>query len=508
MMAVTRIVSQSCLEMTIKTEKNPPRRLRPFADRLVTSAGRHFATTSHGGFGAIQIGCYGHSDGECLRHLSCIGNRRYNNRHGHILCIQMRQKQTDAQIPIQSDVKTNTKSSHGTQISSSKPLAPTLLKRRNKSKRKNHSFSAIKQITINHPKNSNPPTYATLTRKQLLRLSQKQRANLKQYLRDEQKASQSYLDKARTNVRSNLKFLKGTAETNLKKNIRTMKRLFNGEEVWKENNTMKPSKHTTNSTVDFDSLQWSKLPTAIRTNIKNNVTTMQDWLHRVTDGVIPSPNMDTSSSSVVTRLQKFHEMKQHQPLVMDNYWIAWNILLALLPGFMVHIYCLSKQDEMKEFYSELEKKERERISGGVISESSSDGMGLSSVLVDEGGSVWDKVKMAINDLFLGGLDEKIHVVDGTDAGDLNLDTTEISSPSETVVSSQSTTASHQRTTTHTSSGKVDFTSDKDMTIETLFKRIQVLEEQAGIKQHLSAQNETEQTNQSPLSKRRDNWMKS
>jgi len=174
----------------------------------------------------------------------------------------------------------------------------------------------------------------------------------------------------------------------------------------------------------------------------------------------------------------------------------------------VHIYCLSKQDEMKEFYSELEKKERERISGGVISEGSSDGMGLSSVLVDEGGSVWDKVKMAINDLFLGGLDETIHVVDGTHAGDLNLDTTEISSPSETVVSSQSTTASHQRTTAHTSSGKVDYTSDKDMTIETLFKRIQVLEEQAGIKQHLSAQNETEQTNQSPLSKRRDNWMKS
>jgi hypothetical protein len=61
-----------------------------------------------------------------------------------------------------------------------------------------------------------------------------------------------------------------------------------------------------------------------------------------------SSSTENVAGSVANRIRAFHEMKQNQPLVMDNWWIGKNILIALLPGVLIHIYCLSLQDEMKE----------------------------------------------------------------------------------------------------------------------------------------------------------------
>ncbi len=44
---------------------------------------------------------------------------------------------------------------------------------------------------------------------------------------------------------------------------------------------------------------------------------------------------------------------------MDNKWIAWNVGLALLPGLMVHLYCLSKHNEMKEIVPMMEENGRD-----------------------------------------------------------------------------------------------------------------------------------------------------
>ena len=375
-----------------------------------------------------------------------------------------------------------------------------------KTKRRKKSFSAINQIQQNHPKNSTPPKTTQLTRKQLLRLTEKQRANLKQKRLEEFKASRTYLDQARTNVRSNLKFLKGTAESNLKKNIQTIKRLFNGEEVWKDEATVNESpKHHHLIEKNQKSLEWGNLPTAIQSNFKNNISTIQNWLHRITDGAIPSPNLTTSTSSggsVATRIQQFHEMKTHQPLVMDNKWIAWNIVLALTPAFMIHLYCLSVQDEMREYHARMEEMERERILGhGVSGGNRESGMGLSSALVTEGGGVWDKVKMAVNDLLLGGADEKVQTMANRDNTD--------SESSEASSSADLPATTMQKQDQLTTS--IDTTNDKDATIEVLLQRIQALEQQVGIVKQPNTHDlnrETAPTDQSPIQKRRDEHMKS
>ena len=115
-------------------------------------------------------------------------------------------------------------------------------KRRRHHRRKKQSFSPLLQITSNHPKNTNPPhpslfnntstsTTTTndiklLTRKQLLRLTPKQRSNLHRHRLQQHKDSMSYLQQARTNVRSNLNYLGDTAGSNFKKNIKTIHRYY------------------------------------------------------------------------------------------------------------------------------------------------------------------------------------------------------------------------------------------------------------------------------------------
>ena len=384
--------------------------------------------------------------------------------------------------------------------------ASSIAKSKQKPKRRKKPFSPINQIKQNHPKNSSSPTTTRLTRKQLLRLTAKQRANYKLQRIEEYKASRTYLDQARTNVRSNLKFLKGTAESNLKKNIQTIKRLFNGEEVWKEDVTV----HETSKNImekNQESLEWGKLPNAIQSNFKHNVSTIQNWLHKITDGAIPSPNLSTSTSgsgSVATRIQQFHEMKAHQPLVMDNKWIAWNVLLALTPGFLVHLYCLSLQDEMKEYHARVEEKERERLQGpGASGRSSEGGMGLSSALVTEGGGFWDKVKIAVNDLFLADADEKVNHK-GASADDVGR-----SEPSESITPADETATITQQN--DNSATPTDCSDDKDATIDVLLQRIQALEKQVGITKQPDPQqtkHEAEPVSRSPIRNRRDDYMRS
>jgi hypothetical protein len=368
---------------------------------------------------------------------------------------------------------------------------------------------------MNHPKNSKPPpstTHAPLTRKQLLRLTQKQRANLKQHHIQQHAASRTYLDQARTNIRTNLKFLKGTAESNLKKNIRTIRRLFNGEEVWKDEVTTNESSKAS-STNEFSNLQWENLPNAIKSNVQNNLTTLQNYLHKITNGIIPSPNLQdgTSSGSIATRLQQFYRIKSQQPVVMDNAWIVKNVLLALLPGAVIHVFCSYKQEEMKEFYAELEKKERERVfgssgsndDGGDVSPKNDNGsgsMGLSSVLVAEGGGTWDKLKMAVNDLFLGGVEDKVRV--GVDGTATTLDSDRNSTPSREASPSLETSEKQNIVSE-------DASSDKDATIQALLERIQALEKQVGIEQHsqaFSTKYEMDRKNQPPMRNRRDDHM--
>ncbi|KAL3798978.1 hypothetical protein HJC23_005117 [Cyclotella cryptica] len=442
---------------------------------------------------------------------------------------------------------------------SSSPNSSPLTKQNRRPKRTKATFSALQQITTNHPKNSTSPlTHATLTRKQLLRLTQKQRATLKRQRMEQRQQSMTYLDKARANVRSNLKYLKGTAESNLQKNIQTIQRLFRGEEVWKEDETVSDtaaSRATGNmeSKEKKDTLQWDRLPNAIQTNLQQNLSTLQNWLHKVTDGMIPSSssssNTAESGGSIAIRLQKFHEAKQNQGLVMDNKWIAWNVALALLPGLLVHLFCLSKQDEMKEFYAEMEKREREKImgvhaaAGGGVAErldsrdgkiglrdggdgdGVSAGMGLSSALITEGGSAWDKIKMAVNDLFLGGVDEKVRMARGAPAP-VKLDVEK--SVSRDASSSNKFSSDNIRTVPSISELKPSTASDSDakytiptnandVTIEALLRRIQELEKRVGTnsdekiipspeeQQRLShnIQYQIDRVKQSPMQNRRD-----
>mmetsp|Transcript_17494 Transcript_17494/g.36897 ORF Transcript_17494/g.36897 Transcript_17494/m.36897 type:complete len:888 (-) Transcript_17494:62-2725(-) len=327
--------------------------------------------------------------------------------------------------------------------------------------------SPLAQImTNNHPKNtailpslsSNSNTARIITRKDILRLTPKQRSNLRQYQLQEYKSNRSYLDQARTNVRSNLRYLKDTADDNLRKNITTLKRLFRGdEEVWKdaieEQSTKRiattASKKKSSAQGEEESLMegidWERAPSEIKANLQSNVSKLQNWLHTSTDGMIPSSsytsqNTATSTStsttgelgtkeggSIATRLQNFHHMKQHnegpQRLVMDWKWKAKNIALALLPGTLFHLYFLSVQDEMKEHYARVEQMEREKILGPGYTKRNDDDdqddqddashgsgsgtMGISSAFITEGGSGWDRLKMTVNDVFLGGAEEKI-----------------------------------------------------------------------------------------------------
>ena len=347
----------------------------------------------------------------------------------------------------------NSGSSSNNKSNAGGAIATTVTKIR-RNKRKKQPFSPLMHMASNHPKNTKPhPKFANistsdiklLTRKQLRRLTPKQRSNLQRHRLQQHKDSISYLQQARINVRSNLNYLSDSAGNNFQKNIKTIQRLFRGEEeVWKEEvaegskqqqQQQRLSSHQKQSKLRQEEedagLDWERLPSELKQNVKSNLTTVQNWLHKATDGMIPSPSLinNTSSSSsdvegsVATRVQQFHQAKQNNGLVMDKKWLTWNIALALLPGAMIGLYLNSLQDEMKEYYEKLEEQERARILGTPSSESSrrsrrgsqqeqqsndeKNGMGISSAFVVESGGVIDKVKMAVNDLFLGGVEERI-----------------------------------------------------------------------------------------------------
>ncbi|KAL3773169.1 hypothetical protein ACHAWO_013776 [Cyclotella atomus] len=461
-----------------------------------------------------------------------------SNHHHEILRIQIRRKHSEASGSSQSPSDyVNSKSPSIQDDSRKSPSASQQLgstnanrKSRFKSKRKT-PFSPINLITTNHPKNTSPPTQrhnALLTRKQLQRLTPKQRVNHKRHLIERQKASRTILDQARTNVRSNLKYLKGSAESNLKKNIDTMKRLFKGEEVWKEEpiESSAKSKSTTNTKTNANTttannesseLNWENLPNALQTSLKSNLSNLQNYLHKLTDGAIPSPSTSFNSSSsninssIATRLQYFHRKKtQDAPLVMDNYWIAWNVLLALTPGFLVHLYCLSLQDEMKEFYDKLEQKERERVLGNG-DKNGSGGMGVSSALVtEEGVGTWEKIKMAVNDLFFGGIEDKINMVGGNSQDSVAVEIDAVEQPADVTDAADGATASatdanRQSEQTEASNNVMHraTTNDKDATIETLLQRIQALEKQVGIQQISNDATHERPVHKSPIRNRRD-----
>jgi len=363
-----------------------------------------------------------------------------------------------------------------------------------------------------------------LTRRELIRLSPKQRniyhaKRLQQY-----KDSQSYLDQARTNVRSNIKFLSETADTNFKKNISTIKRLFNGEEVdsviaeqpkitsatksAKRQQKLKSKEEEEESLAN--GIDWERAPTEIKANFQSNIASIQNWLHQVSDGKIPSSTYNNSSAtsvehptgSVANRISKFHQLKQSNELVMDNKWIFKNILLALLPGTLFHLYFRSLQGEMREYYDRVEQDERDKILGyreeaGVVDatsdsddettftsvdndnigseENDSSGKtGLSSAFsITEGENAWEKLKVVVSDLFLGGVEEKIsrHISkqqkqENGEQDDAAVETAK-QPPSSRVLPSD------------VPKSALPANSDLDPTIQTLLHRIEALEQQLG-----------------------------
>ena len=350
------------------------------------------------------------------------------------------------------------------------------------------SSSSSKTVFVNK-QTSSSSSWVPLTRFQKLRLSPKERAIYLRFqaLIHEQKSNNnnnnraskllsSLLERARSNARFNLQYLKSNANINFKKNIQTMKRLVHGEEeVWKDESSGMSSSSfdptrlklrngdSSSSLHNLHNIDWERVPSEIISNVKRNTTYLSEWIHDVSGGKIPAfsrtppppPREDennnnttsmsaandggsTNGGSIATRIRNFHIMKQRDDtttLVMDRYWIAKNMFFALLPGFIFHLYFLSKQDEMAEYYGKIEQMERERILGIESSSSSSSGkegmssgsgsnvpplknecirnkreennmmMGISSALIPEGGTAWDKLKMAVNDIFLGGVEK-------------------------------------------------------------------------------------------------------
>ena len=176
---------------------------------------------------------------------------------------------------------------------------------------------------------------------------------------------------------------------------------------------------------------------------------------------------------------------------MDNKWFAKNIFFALLPGFIFHLYFLSKQDEMKEYYRKLEQMEREKIlglsaeAGGNVANSSStnnlesqggggSGMGISAALITEGGSAWDKLKMTVSDIFLGGAEERISKQREIQSQQNGEETTS----NQPVVNHNARSSGSSGNATTINASVLEQHSDP--AIQVLLERIQALENQLGI----------------------------
>jgi len=123
------------------------------------------------------------------------------------------------------------------------------------------------------------------------------------------------------------------------------------------------------------------------------------------------------------------------------------------------------------------------VDGSVDGANNNGRMGISSALIMEGGSVIDKLKMAINDLFLGGRNEQHPLED--EPIQQHLDPKGVGSPNESPnddsrgtskVSSPETTTKQ----TGTEQGKITNSNDRDeVNIAMLLERIQSLEKKLG-----------------------------
>ncbi|KAL7468033.1 hypothetical protein ACHAXS_008255 [Conticribra weissflogii] len=332
-------------------------------------------------------------------------------------------------------------------------------------KRKSKSFSPLHQIALAHPKSTSIPLLRRshdldrkLTRKQILRLTPKQQQQLKKLRKDQYLQSQSFasrkLKEVRSNVRSNIQYIGSTIDTNFKRNVKTIQRIFQGEKVWEEEDRVETAQHhqlhkqhpkkksNDPEELDLSNIDLERLPSELKANLKSNISTIQNLLHKATNGMIPSaayvndPNNPETGGSIHTRLRKFHDIKTAESthLVMDTRWFVYNFLFALLPGTIVALVCLSVEDERKAFFAEMERMEREKVlgvkadygedvsgernggdddgcrgggrhaaDGGSVNAAQNEGsMDISSAIVMEGGSVFDKLGKAFNDLFLVG----------------------------------------------------------------------------------------------------------
>lgn len=323
--------------------------------------------------------------------------------------------------------------------------------------------------------------------------------------------------------------------------MKTIKRLFNGEEVWKDADTTNVASNSKKQQESLtQGIDWEKAPAEIKANLQSNLSKTQNYLHKLTDGIIPSSSyvgIHASSAagkelaeggSIATRVQQFHEMKQgNTGLNMDGWWFARNMAFALFPGLALNVYFQYRQGDMKEYYEGLERMEREKIlgiTGGVagdvaggggrsISGLSGDGhassgsMGISSAMIPEGGSVWDKLKMTVNDLFLGGAEEKIEQQREAQRLQEEAALNESTAPAGPS-SNPSTNISNGETTPEANNA---LESSKDATIQMLLERIQAIEKRHMSKEELEEERqkqhqieyEVKRVKQSPVQNRRD-----
>ncbi len=386
-------------------------------------------------------------------------------------------------------------------------------------------------------------------------------------------------------MRFNLQYLKSNANTNLRKNIQTMKRLFNGEEVWKDHesvgttitagssssssSSLPATRHNpeaADNKLHIHNIDWERLPSEILSNVKRNTTILSEWIHDVSGGKVPAfsrtPPSDTSNTSstsdgddggdggsIATRIRNFHILKRDDStLVMDRYWIAKNIFFALLPGLLLHVYFLSLQEEMAEYYGKIEQMERERILGIEGKGSNGGGtaisdippplknecvrdretmMGISSALIPEGGKVWDKLKLAVNDLFLGGVQKRLDkdqaVVVENEESEKEVEgsfrcTTGHASTGRSSVSTSPVNQLPQEAIPNGTALVNDNNDGDDVTVNTLLERIRALEariansavdddeerQRAQKEEEHRIKRQVERVKQSPIKNRRDN----
>ncbi|KAL3765622.1 hypothetical protein ACHAW5_008279 [Stephanodiscus triporus] len=371
-----------------------------------------------------------------------------------------------------------------------------------------------------------------LTRRQALRLTPRQRAAV---LRESSirgggaAVSASYLESARANARANLRYLRDKAgdggAANFRANVDVMRRLlFDGDVdavvASAGRNAPRDGSSSSSSPGGRETgIDWERAPSEVASNLRRNLHEFRGWLHAITDGRIPASSSSSSSSSaggasdgggsggsVATRIRDFHEMKQGSgALVMDNWWIGKNVALALLPGLIVHLYFWSLQDEMREYFSRYERIEREKIMGTLTTTATTttlegegetiDGRrgggdsvvvvdgnnsGINSALIPGEGNAWDRLKVVVEDLFLGGAERRISELKG--AQGRKMDDEDASSDRHTAPVANSSPNRGDEMSDDASLAPVynSSTVNDDPNVRMLLERIEALERQLGI----------------------------